>query len=192
MTSRRNLLRARSEHGHSKVTFIELFFDLVFVFAVTQLSDSLIEHFTLLGAVQTLLLMLGMWWVWIYTSWVTNWLELEEAAGAGAAARDDAHRADPVGIDPHRIRIPRPCLRRRLRHHAGRAHAVLPVGGTGTSRHGAQFSANRRMAHARRSILDRWRAPPTILHVWLSGLRRSGWNSSRRPSDFGCLDWAGR
>ena len=78
MTSRRNLLRARSEHGHSKVTFIELFFDLVFVFAVTQLSHSLIEHFTLLGAVQTLLLMLGMWWVWIYTSWVTNWLDPEK------------------------------------------------------------------------------------------------------------------
>ncbi|MET0165730.1 MAG: low temperature requirement protein A [Vicinamibacterales bacterium] len=78
MTAHRNLLRARSEHGHSKVTFVELFFDLVFVFAVTQLSHSLIEHFTLMGAVQTLLLMLAMWWVWIYTSWVTNWLDPEK------------------------------------------------------------------------------------------------------------------
>jgi len=68
------LLRSHSGHEHGKVSFVELFFDLVFVFAVTQLSHSLIGHFTPLGAVQTLLLMLAVWWVWIFTSWVTNWL----------------------------------------------------------------------------------------------------------------------
>jgi low temperature requirement protein LtrA len=71
------LLRARKPHEHVRVGFIELFFDLVFVFAVTQLSHSLLEHFTLLGAVQTALLFLAVWWVWIYTSWVTNWLDAE-------------------------------------------------------------------------------------------------------------------
>lgn len=74
----RSLLRTRGGHEHSKVTFIELFFDLVFVFAITQLSHSLMEHFTPVGAVQTLLLMLAVWWVWIYTSWVTNWLDPEK------------------------------------------------------------------------------------------------------------------
>jgi low temperature requirement protein LtrA len=77
MTRPRGLLRQRARHEHGKVSFVELFFDLVFVFAVTQLSHSLIEHFTLLGAVQTLLLMLAVWWVWIYTTWVTNWLDPE-------------------------------------------------------------------------------------------------------------------
>ena len=57
------LLRSHGGHEHGKVSFVELFFDLVFVFAVTQLSHSLIEHFTPLGAVQTLLLMLAVWWV---------------------------------------------------------------------------------------------------------------------------------
>lgn len=71
------LLRSRSPHAHSKVTFIELFFDLVFVFAVTQLSHLLMHHFSPAGALQTLLLMLAVWWVWIYTSWVTNWLDPE-------------------------------------------------------------------------------------------------------------------
>jgi low temperature requirement protein LtrA len=71
----RGLLRARSGHAHSKVTFVELFFDLVFVFAITQLSHLLMEHFTPSGAAQTLLLMLAVWWVWIFTSWVTNWLD---------------------------------------------------------------------------------------------------------------------
>jgi low temperature requirement protein LtrA len=75
MPSERDLLRHRGEHEHGKVSFVELFFDLVFVFAVTQLSHSLIEHFTFMGAAQTLLLMLAVWWVWIYTTWVTNWLD---------------------------------------------------------------------------------------------------------------------
>jgi low temperature requirement protein LtrA len=73
-----SLLRTRRRGEHSKVTFIELFFDLIFVFAITQLSHLLMEHFTLMGAVQSLLLMLAVWWVWIYTSWVTNWLDPEK------------------------------------------------------------------------------------------------------------------
>ncbi len=73
-----SLLRVRSGHGHHKVSFVELFFDLVFVFAITQLSHSLIGHFTLLGGLQTLMLMFGVWWVWIFTSWVTNWLDPEK------------------------------------------------------------------------------------------------------------------
>ncbi|KGM33264.1 low temperature requirement protein A [Inquilinus limosus] len=73
----RGLLRPRKAHEHGKVTFVELFFDLVFVFAITQLSHGLLHDLTLLGAVHTALLFLAVWWVWIYTSWVTNWLDPE-------------------------------------------------------------------------------------------------------------------
>jgi low temperature requirement protein LtrA len=76
--SRRNLLRPRGGHDHARVTFVELFFDLVFVFAVTQLSHNLLDHLSLLGAVETGLLMMAVWWVWIYTSWITNWLDPEK------------------------------------------------------------------------------------------------------------------
>jgi low temperature requirement protein LtrA len=72
------LLRSRA--GHTRVTFVELFFDLVFVFAVTQLSHSLVEHLTLVGALQTLFLMLAVWWVWMYTSWFTNWIDPDKPA----------------------------------------------------------------------------------------------------------------
>jgi low temperature requirement protein LtrA len=57
------------------VTFIELFFDLVFVFAITQLSHRLLAHFTPWGIAETALLTFAVWWVWIYTSWITNWLD---------------------------------------------------------------------------------------------------------------------
>ena len=70
----RNLIRNRDE-DEAKVSPVELFFDLVFVFAVTQLSHGLIAHFNALGALQTAMLFLGVWWVWIFTTWVTNWLE---------------------------------------------------------------------------------------------------------------------
>ncbi|GAA2604404.1 low temperature requirement protein A [Actinomadura fulvescens] len=65
----------RSRDGGTRVTPFELFFDLVFVFAVTQLSHRLLEHLTPRGAAETLLLMLAVWWAWMYTSWTTNWFD---------------------------------------------------------------------------------------------------------------------
>jgi low temperature requirement protein LtrA len=72
------LFRPIVPHQHSRVTYVELFFDLVFVFAVTQISHTLLAHFTLLGALQVTLLFLAVWWVWVFTSWVTNWLNPEK------------------------------------------------------------------------------------------------------------------
>ncbi len=66
---------ARARTAHHRVTFVELFFDLVFVFAVTQVSHNLLAHFTPLGVYETVLLLFAVWWVWIFTSWVTNWLD---------------------------------------------------------------------------------------------------------------------
>jgi low temperature requirement protein LtrA len=56
---------------------VELFFDLVYVFAVTQLSHHLLAHPTITGALQTALLLAMVWLVWAYTAWVTNWLDPE-------------------------------------------------------------------------------------------------------------------
>lgn len=59
------------------MTFVELFFDLVFVFAITQISHTMLAHFTPLGVLQTSILMFAVWWVWVFTSWITNWLDPE-------------------------------------------------------------------------------------------------------------------
>jgi low temperature requirement protein LtrA len=72
-----NLLRERNPDEPSRVTFVELFFDLVFVFAVTQVSHFLLEHFSLIGALEAALLFLAVWWLWVYTTWATNWLNPE-------------------------------------------------------------------------------------------------------------------
>src|SRR6476469_3005379 len=68
-----SLLRARS--GAGRVTNIELFFDLVYVFAITQLSHHLLGQPTWEGAGQTLLLLLAVWLAWVYTASVTNYLD---------------------------------------------------------------------------------------------------------------------
>jgi low temperature requirement protein LtrA len=70
-----SVLRPR---GHeAKVSYAELFFDLVYVFAVTQLSHHLLGNLTPAGAAQTLLLWFAVWLGWQYTCWVTNWFDPE-------------------------------------------------------------------------------------------------------------------
>jgi len=75
--SPRSLLRRREVAGSGRVAYVELFFDLVFVFAITQLSHGLLAHLDLHGAIHTAILLVAVWWVWIYTTWVTNWLDPE-------------------------------------------------------------------------------------------------------------------
>src|SRR5687768_597690 len=68
-------LRGTGEQADHRVSPMELFFDLVFVFAITQLSHYLLAHHTIAGALQTLAMFLAVWWAWIYTAWATNWLD---------------------------------------------------------------------------------------------------------------------
>ncbi len=70
------LLRRRDGH-EARVTSEELFFDLVYVFAVTQLSHHLLHHLSLAGVVETLILWFAVWLGWQYTCWITNWFNPE-------------------------------------------------------------------------------------------------------------------
>src|SRR3989442_9953270 len=74
------VLRDRQPGDTPEVTSVELFFDLVYVFAVTQLSLYLREHLTARGALETLVLFLAVWWAWNYTAWSTNWIDPEHSA----------------------------------------------------------------------------------------------------------------
>ena len=72
------LLRDRSRAGSGRVGMVELFFDLVFVFAVTQLSHFLLKELTAENLLHVSLVFLSVWWVWVYTAWATNWLDPEQ------------------------------------------------------------------------------------------------------------------
>jgi low temperature requirement protein LtrA len=79
----RGFLRDREDEDAAKVSFVELFFDLVFVFAVTQLAAHLAEHFTPEGFVRTWVLFLMVWWLWINTAWSTNRLDPDRGVVRG-------------------------------------------------------------------------------------------------------------
>jgi low temperature requirement protein LtrA len=69
--------RVRREGEEQRASNLELFYDLVFVFAITQVSHLLLEHLTWRGAGQSLLVLLVVWWAWNYTTWFTNELDPE-------------------------------------------------------------------------------------------------------------------
>ncbi len=54
------------------VTFVELFFDLVFVFAVTQVTVSTASELTVANVVRSLLLFWLIWWAWTQFTWTLN------------------------------------------------------------------------------------------------------------------------
>ena len=60
-----------------RASALELFYDLVFVFAITQVSHLLLEHLTWGGVLQSLIALLAVYWSWNYTTWTTNELDTE-------------------------------------------------------------------------------------------------------------------
>lgn len=68
--------------GEQEVTPLELFFDLVFVFAMTQVSGFLANHLTWTGVVRGVGLLAVLWWAWVTYSWLTNAIPAEEALPA--------------------------------------------------------------------------------------------------------------
>ena len=62
----------RQGENLSRSTLIELFFDLAFVFALTELSFTLAARLTWMGAWQVLVLTMAVWWTWSVTTWATD------------------------------------------------------------------------------------------------------------------------
>lgn len=65
---------------NAHVGYMELFFDLVYVFAVTQVAHHLLGRLDWWGALETLILFIAVWWAWIFTTWATNWVDPDHAA----------------------------------------------------------------------------------------------------------------
>jgi low temperature requirement protein LtrA len=66
--------------GAGVVRPIELFFDLVYVLAVTQLTRHLLANLTLRGVLETLILLLAVWGAWNHIAWITNYFDLGDRA----------------------------------------------------------------------------------------------------------------
>jgi low temperature requirement protein LtrA len=81
MTNRH--LRRRGEGIAQPTTTVELFFDLVYVFAITQLSHQILRDLSVAGVARAAFLLLVVWWAWIYTTWMANWFDPESPTVRG-------------------------------------------------------------------------------------------------------------
>jgi low temperature requirement protein LtrA len=73
-------MHERSLDSEQRVTNLELFFDLVFVFAFTQVTHFLADHSTWDGLLRGLFILAALWWTWAAYAWLTNTLDPEEGA----------------------------------------------------------------------------------------------------------------
>ena len=76
-------LRPRGDGVTQPTTNAELFFDLVYVFAVTQLSHQILGDLSVAGVARAAFLLLVVWWAWIYTTWMANWFDPDSPAVRG-------------------------------------------------------------------------------------------------------------
>jgi low temperature requirement protein LtrA len=92
---------AEAEHP---VTTLELFFDLVFVFAITQVTGFLSDDPTWAGVGRGMLILAALWWAWGAYAWLTNEIDPDEGSArlamfAAMAAMFVAALAVPHAFD---------------------------------------------------------------------------------------------
>src|SRR2546428_224468 len=95
----------RQAEREQRVTPLELFFDLVVVFAITQVTTFLARNPTWGGLLRGVLLLGALWWAWSAYAWLTNTLDPEEgfvrlAVLAAVAAMLVASLAAPGAFGP--------------------------------------------------------------------------------------------
>jgi low temperature requirement protein LtrA len=72
MASRRSFTRLATTSESHRVTTLELFFDLVFVFAFTQVTGFMADSHGAFGVLQGLTMLAYLWWSWTSYSWLAN------------------------------------------------------------------------------------------------------------------------
>jgi low temperature requirement protein LtrA len=73
--------RILSVSEEARVTPIELFFDLVFVFSLTQVTALIADDLTARGLVRGMLVLALLWWCWVAYAWLGNVVRADEGIG---------------------------------------------------------------------------------------------------------------
>lgn len=99
------------DSGHRSASWLELFFDLVFVVAVAQLATTFAEHATLTGYAQFLLVFIPVWWAWVgYTVYAdrfdTDDVIFRLLMGAGMLAVGLISIAIPTAFEAGSLALP--------------------------------------------------------------------------------------
>ena len=73
--------RIHSVSEEARVTPIELFFDLVFVFSLTQVTALMADDLSVRGIVRGMLVLGLLWWCWVGYAWLGNVVQADEGLG---------------------------------------------------------------------------------------------------------------
>ncbi len=108
MNEARTQVRPREVDREERVTPLELFFDLVFVFAITQVTGLMAAQPTWQGLARGLLVLAALWWAWVAYSWLTNTVDPEEGVArvvvfVSMAAMLIVSLAVPEAFDEHAL-----------------------------------------------------------------------------------------
>ena len=87
-----------------RVTPLELFFDLVFVLAITQCTALMSHHPTWSGLAQGLLVLGMLWWAWVGYAWLTSVIDPEEGAVRLVIFGGDGGAADRLALRARGLR----------------------------------------------------------------------------------------
>ena len=156
MTAAIRHLRPRGNGEAQQTTTVELFFDLVYVFAITQLSHQILGDLSVAGVARAAFLLLVVWWAWIYTTWMANWFDPTSPPVRGVLT------AVMLGSLVMAAALPEAFGQRALLFAA--SYVVLQVGRNAA----AAWLLNRR--HRLRDVFERlvvWSAASGVL--WLAG-----------------------
>ena len=105
---------SRAPGAERAVTPLELFFDLVYVFAIGQLSHHLLEHVDLRTGAETVIMALAVVYAWYMTAWGANWLDPDRLPVRLMLVGLMFASLLNVGRDRRRIRRARVAVRHRL------------------------------------------------------------------------------
>ena len=155
-------LRPRGAGTTQPTTPVELFFDLVYVFAVTQLSHQILDDLSVAGVARAAFLLLVVWWAWINTTWMANWFDPDSSSAVRGVLT-----AVMLGSLLMAAAIPAAFDERALLFAA--SYVALQVG-----RNAAAASLLRRR-HRLRDVFERlvvWSAASGVL--WLAGAALDG------------------
>jgi hypothetical protein len=97
---------SREPGAEREVSPLELFFDLVYVFAIGQLSHHLVAHVDLRTAAETVIMALAVFYAWYMVALGGELARSGPAARTRSAGRADVRQPAHVRLDRRRLRRP--------------------------------------------------------------------------------------
>jgi low temperature requirement protein LtrA len=139
-----------------------LFFDPVYVFAITQLSHLILDDLSVGGVARAAFLLLIVGWAWIYTTWMANWFDPASSSAVRAVlTRVMLASLLMAAALPRCLRRARRPVRDQLRRPAGQSQ-----------RRGREPAGSRPATARRLRALVGWSAASGVL--WLAGAALPG------------------